>query len=150
MKRIVCPTDFSDAAEAAERQAAALAGPLGAELVLLHVATETPLWRESLAVQVRAVFEAQRKWVADTLAARAAALSGRGVSVRWLVKVGVPWEEIVRAATDERADMIVMGTQGRTGLDRLLLGSVAERVVRAAPCPVLTVRPDNPEAGGTS
>jgi nucleotide-binding universal stress UspA family protein len=57
------------------------------------------------------------------------------------VRVGGAWSEIVRLATEEHADMIVMGTQGRTGLHRLLLGSVAERVIRQAPCPVLTVRP---------
>jgi nucleotide-binding universal stress UspA family protein len=53
-------------------------------------------------------------------------------------------------AADEHADMIVMGTQGRTGLDRLLLGSVAERVIRHASCPVLTVRPNLESQGGTS
>ena len=56
------------------------------------------------------------------------------------MKVGVPFEEIVKIAGVERVDMIVMGTHGRSGLDRLLLGSVAERVIRLAPCPVLTVR----------
>jgi len=66
------------------------------------------------------------------------------------VKVGAPWQEIVRLAADEHADMIVMGTQGRSGLDRLLLGSVAERVVRHAPCPVLTVRPHPDDEGGAS
>jgi nucleotide-binding universal stress UspA family protein len=151
MKRIVCPTDFSEAAAPAERQAVALARPLGAEIVLLHVATESPLWRETLGTaQVREVFEAQRRWVADALAERVVALAGQGVSARAVVKVGVPWEQIVRVAADEDADMIVMGTQGRTGLDRLLLGSVAERVVRRAPCPVLTVRPEHRDNGGVS
>jgi nucleotide-binding universal stress UspA family protein len=108
------------------------------------VASDTPLWRESVATaQVRAVLEAQRKWAADTLAERC-----RAVSARWVLKVGVPWQEIVRAAAEERADMIVMGTHGRTGLERLLLGSVTERVVRGAPCPVLTVRPDHSNAEG--
>jgi nucleotide-binding universal stress UspA family protein len=151
VKRIVCPIDFSDAAAPAERQAVALARALGAEIVLLHVASEAPLWREPLGTPgVRAVFEAQRKWAADTLAERAVALAAEGVSARGVLKVGVPWQEIVRLAADEKADMIVMGTQGRTGLDRLLLGSVTERVVRQAPCPVLTVRPDNRDSGGTS
>jgi nucleotide-binding universal stress UspA family protein len=141
-KRIVCPTDFSAAAANAERHAVGLAKALGAELVLLHVASEAPLWRESVgSAEVRKIFESQRRWVADTLAERAGALGADGVKARGLVKVGVPWEEIVAAAADEHADMIVMGTEGRTGLDRLLLGSVAERVVRRAPCPVLTVRP---------
>jgi nucleotide-binding universal stress UspA family protein len=151
VKRLLCPTDFSDAAASAERQAATLARALGAELVLLHVASENPLWRETVgSTQVRAVFEAQRKWAADTLAARITALAAEGVSARSLVKVGVAWEEIVRAASDEHADLIVIGTHGRTGLDRLLLGSVAERVVRRAPCPVLSVRPDTPNLEGGS
>ena len=151
MKRILCPTDFSEAAGPAERQAVALAKVLGAELVLLHVASEAPLWRETLGTaEVRKVFESQHKWVSDALAERAVALQAEGLSARSLVKVGVPWEEIVQAAADERADLIVMGTLGRTGLDRLLLGSVADRVVRRAPCPVLTVRPTGGDNGGKS
>jgi nucleotide-binding universal stress UspA family protein len=143
VKRIVCPTDFSERAAPAERQAVRLAKALGAELVLAHVGTEAPLWREGFYTpDVRAVFESQRKWAADTLADRVVALAADGVVARAVVRVGLPWEEIVRLATDEHADMIVMGTQGRTGLDRLLLGSVAERVIRRAACPVLTVRPN--------
>jgi nucleotide-binding universal stress UspA family protein len=150
VQRIVCPIDFSDASAAAERQAASLAGALGAEVLLLHVATETPLYRETLGTPgVRQVFEAQRAWVSDTLAARVQALAGTGVRARSVVKLGVPWQEIVQTAIDEKADMIVMGTQGRTGLDRLLIGSVAERVVRHAPCPVMTVRAEA-RGGGAS
>ena len=60
----------------------------------------------------------------------------------------MPFEESVKAARGERADMIVMGTHGRSGLERVLLGSVAERVIRLAPCPVLTVRQAMPGAIG--
>jgi nucleotide-binding universal stress UspA family protein len=148
MKRIICPTDFSEPAAAAERQAGRLAVALGAEIVLLHVATEAPLWRETVfSANLLGVFEAQRKWAQDALAQRGVALAAEGVTARSVVKVGAAWREIVRLATEEHADMIVMGTQGRTGLDRLLLGSVAERVVRHAPCPVLTVR-SNPDGEG--
>jgi nucleotide-binding universal stress UspA family protein len=141
VKRIVCATDFSERAASAERQAVALARALGAELVLTHVGVDAPLWREGLHTpSVRAVFEAQHTWASETLAARAAALRAEGVPARAIVRVGPPWEEIVRVAAEEHADLIVMGTQGRTGLERLLLGSVAERVIRQAPCPVLTVR----------
>ena len=63
------------------------------------------------------------------------------------MQVGVPFEEIVKIAEEERADMIVMGTHGRGGLNRMLLGSVAERVIRLAPCPVLTVREATAEVG---
>ena len=144
MKCIVCPTDFSESATRAEQEGIRLAKALGAELVLAHVATDATLWREGVYTpELRALVEGQRKWAADSLAARATALAADGVTARAVVKVGVAWKEIVRLAAEEHAEMIVIGTQGRTGLEHLLLGSVAERVIRNAPCPVLTVRPDN-------
>jgi nucleotide-binding universal stress UspA family protein len=151
MKRIVCPTDFSEAAAMAEREAVRLAAALGAEIVLLHVASEAPLWRESVyTASLLGVFEGQRKWAEDALAERVKELAAQGIAARTVVKIGAAWNEIVRLATEEHADMIVMGTQGRTGLDRFLLGSVAERVIRQAPCPVLTVRPNPEKHGGAS
>ena len=81
-----------------------------------------------------------RRLAEDTLEARCGQLRQSGIKARWRLEVGVPFEEIVKAAHEEGADMIVMGTHGRSGLNRLLLGSVAERVVRLALCPVLTVR----------
>jgi nucleotide-binding universal stress UspA family protein len=116
---------------------------LGAELILAHVGTDATLWREGIYTpEMRTLIEGQHKWAAESLSARAAALAVEGVTTRAVVKAGVAWEEIVCLATEEHADMIVIGTQGRTGLERLILGSVAERVLRHAPCPVLTVRPD--------
>ena len=141
MKRILCPTDFSDGAAGAERQAAGLARALGAELLLLHVVNESPLWSETLyTADVRRVFAGRRTWAEQALTARTKTLAADGVTARGAVRSGVAWREIIAAARDERVDMIVMGTQGRTGLDRLLMGSVAERVVCLAACPVLTVR----------
>jgi len=141
MKRIMCPTDFSDAAEHAQSQAVGLARALGAELLLLHVATEAPLGNTALYTpEVRRVIESERKWAEEALAARVKMLAAEGLTARSAVRSGAAWQEIVDAATEEKADLIVMGTHGRTGLDRALLGSVAERVVRAAACPVLTVR----------
>jgi nucleotide-binding universal stress UspA family protein len=69
-----------------------------------------------------------------------AAARAEGRRVRTAVRVGVPYEEIVALARDERADLLVIGTRGRSGVPHALLGSVAERVVRLAPCPVLSVR----------
>jgi nucleotide-binding universal stress UspA family protein len=140
--RILHPTDFSECAEQARAEAVRLARALGAELILLHVAVETPLYVEGLMgmADVRKVFDAQRKWAGETLEARAAETRDAGVAARWRLSVGVPFEEIVKAAEEEGADMIVMGSHGRHGLDRLLLGSVANRVIRMAGCPVLTVR----------
>lgn len=142
MKKILCATDFSSCAEQAIDQAVRLARALGAELVLLHVAVEAPLFREGLAgsEEVRRVFAAQRDWARATLEERAAACRGAGVPTVALVVPGVPAQEILSAAETEAADLIVLGTHGRGGFARWLLGSVADRVVRSARCPVLTVR----------
>jgi nucleotide-binding universal stress UspA family protein len=146
--KILHPTDFSECAAQAQAMAVDLAGKLGAEIVLLQVLVETPLYGESILSmpKVQSVYDAQRKWAEETLEARADDLRRRGLKVSWRAQVGVPFEEIVKVAEEERADMIVMGTHGRTGLGRAFLGSVAERVVRLAPCPVLTVRPAKSEA----
>ena len=141
---IVYATDFSASAEPAEAQAIRLAQVLGDELVFVHVATETPLYGEGGLgmADVRAVYDAQRRWATDVLNSRVAAARQAGIRARFSLRVGVPTKEIVAAADEEKARMIVIGTHGRSGLDRLLLGSVAERVIRRASCPVLTVRPN--------
>lgn len=143
--KIVCATDFSEPGQAAEEQAVALAQALGAELVYVHVSVETLLYGESALsmTDIQRVYDAQRRWAEETLAARVTAATQRGITARWLLRVGAPFEQIVAAAGDEKADMLAIGTHGRSGLNRLLMGSVAERVVRVAPCPVLTVRPRN-------
>jgi nucleotide-binding universal stress UspA family protein len=140
---IIHPTDFSEEAEAAEAEAIRLARALGGGLVLVHVASEAMIYGDTgLGTgRVRKVYEAQAKWAEAHLAARARTLAAKGVPTRWVRRPGVPHEEIVKAAIREKADYIVMGTHGYGGLSRLMLGSVAEKVIRAAPCPVVTVRP---------
>lgn len=140
---LVVATDFSDAASAGEARALRVAQLLGAEVIFVHVAIETPLYGEGPfgMADVRAVYEGQRKWATAELGARVVSAKDAGVPARFLLRVGVPFEEIARVAAEEKAEMVVIGTHGRSGLDRFLLGSVAERVVRTAPCPVLTVRP---------
>ena len=140
--RIVVPTDFSSCAEEAWALAQRLAGALGSELVLVHVLVEAPLWGEGPfnRDRTREVFEAARKWAGDKLEEWAAEARGKGLTVRLTLRTGAPHEEIVALATDERADLVVVGTHGRGGMNRALLGSVTDRVVRLAPCPVLTVR----------
>ena len=141
--KILCATDFSDAGLAAEAQAAALARALGAELVYVHVTVEAVLYGEGPfgTADLQEVYDAQRRWAQDMLAGRVQAAEAQGLRARSVHRVGVADDEVVAAAQAESADMLVMGTHGRAGLDRFLLGSVAERVVRLAPCPVLTVRP---------
>jgi universal stress protein A len=121
--RVVVPTDFSACAEEAWALAQRVAQVSGSELVLVHV-LEAPLDSEAR----------------ETLEQWAAKARQRGLKARTVVKTGTPHQEIVDLATDERADLVVIGTHGRGGLNRALLGSVADRVVRLAPCPVLTVR----------
>jgi universal stress protein A len=143
---IVYATDFSESARPAEDEALLLARAFGDDVVFVHVATETPLYGEGGLgmADVRGVYDAQRRWATDALTARVAAARAAGVCARFSLRVGTPPEEIVAAAAEEKARMIVVGTHGRSGLDRLLLGSVAERVIRRAPCPVVTVRPPEP------
>jgi nucleotide-binding universal stress UspA family protein len=140
--KIVHPTDFSDCAEQARGLALQLARALGAELVLLHVAVEAPLFREGLigARELERLFEEQREWARRALEERAAECRGQGVATLARVVTGVPHQEIVEAARRDGAAFIVMGTHGRGALERFFLGSVADRVVRAAPCAVVTRR----------
>lgn len=143
---ILHATDFSECADQAQEQAVRLARALGAEVILLHVSVETPLYGEGLIGmgEVQKIYEAQRKWAETTLDGRTAEVRNQGVVARWLLRTGMPHEEVVRAAEEEGAELIAMGTHGRGGLNRLLLGSVADRVIRAAGCPVLTLREAKP------
>ena len=153
--RILHPTDFSECAMQAESSAVALLGPLGGELVLLHVLVEAPLYSEApfrmsradimpLGEDVQNIYNAHRTWAEHALETRARALRDRGIKASWRLQTGVPYEEIVKVAGEERVDMIAIGTHGRGGLNRLLMGSVADRVIRLAACPVLTVRGTKP------
>jgi nucleotide-binding universal stress UspA family protein len=142
MAKILVPTDFSEPAKRAEDAAIELARRLGSEILLLHVSVEAPLYNEGMRglVEPRQVYEAQRVWAETTLAARAAEIRAKGVSAHADIRSGVAVDQILRAAEDPDVEMIVIGTHGRGGLSRLFLGSVADRIVRVAPCPVMTVR----------
>lgn len=138
-KRIIVATDFSETAEAATSYAIALAKELGAEVVLMH-AYEVPTYAfpEGAVIQAE-LFDRLEHVSREALASVAAQHASSGVSLRTVLRNGVPFREICDAAREEGADLLVLGTHGRRGLSRLLLGSVAERVVRSAPCPVLTL-----------
>jgi len=144
IRRILVPTDFSDCALPAVRYAAELADKFGAELVLLHVVPDAVLALPDAVMptpapvaDLNALTEAGKTGLANLIAAEK--LEPR--HPRTEVRIGSPAAEIVAAATDLHADLICIGTHGRGGIARVLLGSVAELVVRQAPCPVLTVRP---------
>ena len=140
--KIVHPTDFSECAEQARDLAVELAQALGAELILLHVAVEAPLFGEGLmgTHALERIFEEQREWAKKALEERAADCRGKGVPTLARVVTGAPHREIVETAKREGAAFIVMGTYGRGALERFFLGSVADRIIRAAPCAVVTRR----------
>lgn len=140
-KTILVATDFSRSSEHALEYAQGLAKSFGGTLHLLHVVPDPVLasaWSEAYAYDLTALGERLRVEAAQQLAARAQSI--RDVSVTTEAIIGVPATLISFTAAERGVDLIVMATHGRSGLSHLFLGSVAERVVRTAPCPVLTVR----------
>jgi nucleotide-binding universal stress UspA family protein len=131
--RILVPTDFSPPSEAALAYARELAHRFDAALHLIHIA-ENPFLR-AVVNDRRVLEDATVRWLQDRLTD---AERQQG-AVAILQQSDEPANEILRYAKSADIDLIVIGTHGRTGLARVVLGSVAEAVVRAAPCPVLTV-----------
>jgi nucleotide-binding universal stress UspA family protein len=142
-RRLLHPTDFSKASSAAFARALAEAKQRRGELLLVHVlAPVIPVASEgyvspSVYEQMSASARAWAQKQMDRLVAKAKAAR---VRARGQLLEGVAHEQIIRAAKRNRADLIVIGTHGRTGVARFFLGSVAARVAATAPCPVLTVR----------
>lgn len=136
-KKIVVPTDFSSCAEIGVQAAAGLQQASGAEVLLLHV---TEPAHSGLRVQTSDLHEAMRNEAAAKLGKIAAEAFAQGGSVRFVVKEGHPAEVICKTAAEEKADTIIIPTHGHSGLAHMLLGSVAEKVVRHAKCSVLVVR----------
>jgi len=143
---ILHPTDFSDRSQLAFRLACALARDYGARLVLLHVAPIPVL------VYGEGVVPPQPDDYLEQLEEELHRLQAPdpSIHVEHRLKEGDPVTEILEVAEETGADLVVMGTHGRTGLGRLLMGSVAEHVVRRASCPVLTVRTPSPLAEQSS
>ena len=152
IKKILLPTDFSDTADAALAYAAGLAADLGATIDLVHVFSDP----YALSMSVPEVYapvpaDVRERVLTDLrahLRARLDTIGGQGVTGTDTIVTGLVAPTIVKYAADHAIDLIVIGTHGRRGVAHLLLGSVAEHVVRTATCPVLTVR--QPEAAVTA
>jgi universal stress protein A len=141
-RRMLHPTDFSRASAPALRRAVALARACRAPLVVLHVMTPpSPFISEGAPpTSYTELLRLARRSAKRRLAAVLARVKREGVRATAIFAEGIPADGILRAARRARTDLIVMGTHGRTGLSRVFMGSVAERVVRESRCAVLTVR----------
>lgn len=143
IKQILLPTDFSDCAEPATALALDLAQTFAARLIVLSV-YNAPLYFGALGelyLVPAEIVERLRSEVEGLLAQLRERAAARGITALTQAVEGIAHEKILEVARGQGIDLIVMGTHGRTGLRHLLLGSTAERVVRTAQCPVLTLRP---------
>lgn len=140
-QHILVPIDFSSYADQALEYAVELALKLQARLTLLHVIHLTPLVLGDSVTSLPGTFleevETEAEQLMHTSLGR---LRNAGLPGETVIVHGIPFQAIIDTAKDKGADLIVMGTHGRTGLTHVLMGSVAEKVVRLAPCPVLVTR----------
>jgi universal stress protein A len=140
--RVLVPVDFSAHSDRALRYAATLAGRVGASVELLHVVEDFTYgaFSEVYVPHVPALIQEAINSAVERLTPLKAEVFPHGTDVETVVYVGRAALTIVEYASAGKFDLIVMGTHGRTGLSHLFMGSVAEQVLRTAPCPVLTVR----------
>lgn len=150
LSKILLTTDLSPVSKEAFPLAVGLAKAFGASITCLHVFEEDLLavypmiagYMQPEVIAAGAYREEAKKRAAEALDAMAASLRKEGVKADTMLRTGAkPFAEIVKAARELPADLVVCATHGRTGLKHALIGSTAERVVRKAPCAVLTVKP---------
>lgn len=136
-KRILCPVDFSSASDAALDLASKLARETGAKLFIIHIEDSAAVVSPGLFGNLPPTTNIEDHRLAKTLP------TATEVSFEHDLLFGDPADEIVEFANKKDIDLIVMGSHGRTGLLRMLMGSVAEGVIRNAPVPVLSLKPDS-------
>ena len=144
-KKILCPTDFSEPSYEAIKAAGELAYHFGSELHIVHVIAPVPIIPVPIGPEPSAFNVSSYEQELDVSSKRALEevvnqLESKELKTRLIALRGDPAEEILRTVDEENVDLIVIATRGRTGLDRLIFGSVAEKVVRLAKCPVLLIR----------
>lgn len=142
LKRILVPVDFSPPSRKALPYALSFAAQFDAEIILLHVVEPAiyPTEMGYVPVEIETLYQTMHQSTSEKLAELARAQVPAAIPSRTMVRVGAPFQEITLAAQELDVDLIVIATHGYTGLKHVFMGSTAERVVRHAPCPVLTVR----------
>jgi universal stress protein A len=144
-QKFLIPIDFSEFANQALDYAIALATKLQARLTLLHVIHAMPLGVAEMGASLPySYLQELEADIAQSMGEYLTRVQEAGLEGEIMIVHGVPFEEIVNTAAANQIDLIIMGTHGRSGLQHVLLGSVAEKVVRLAPCPVLVSRPTSP------
>jgi nucleotide-binding universal stress UspA family protein len=138
--KILAPTDLSDLSLAGVKYALELAQSQDAEVILYYVISIADNWPREKFDPIRGLVEDQKRLLDRFVREQLADLSAQ-VKLRQIVEIGVPYKSIVEKAAEEGVDMIIMSTHGRSGFDHMLIGSVTEKVVRRATCPVLSIRP---------
>ena len=133
LKKILAPTDFSDLSGEGVRYACLLANDIGAQVIVLNVVV-----LDETNTVVDGEIEAHKERLTDFVA-KAVPNHGADVNLREVVLTGQPYSAIVDCAENEQIDLIVMSSHGRSGLSRMLIGSVTDRLLRAAKCPVMVV-----------
>lgn len=146
IRTILVPIEFHEGSAASLKNAVELASKVGAELTVLHV-WQMPVYAFPVvgtSIQVAELGKSIEKSAQQALDEMVKEHEGQGVTIRTVLRVGTPWEQILEVAREIDADMIVMATHGRKGVPRALLGSVAEKVIRMSSVPVLTFRLGEP------
>ena len=142
--KILAPTDLSTLSRPAVRYAVETALAQNAEVIVYNVVSEDVEWfdKDDALSPANALVPQQKLRLDEFVKESCAEFLGK-VRINQAVGVGIPYKEIIRKAEEENADMIIMSTHGRTGLDHFMLGSVTEKVVAHAPCRVLSMRPES-------
>jgi nucleotide-binding universal stress UspA family protein len=140
--KLLLPTDFSDCSAEAARVARLLAERFGSRIVVLHVLDEPaaldPMFRGDVPLEM--LRSRMEQFAQENMDAFLAAHFSGFENVDTMLAAGIPYREIIKKARECGAGLIVIGTHGRTGVEHVIFGSTAEKVVRIAPCPVLSVR----------
>ncbi len=144
IKSILCPLDFSDASKNAFRYACEFARSMGSKIYLLHIVEPRPIAADMTLTYIP-VEEDLEKAAREDIEPLAQEAREKGIDVQVDVVIGIPSEVILHQIVESDASMLIMGSHGKTGLSRLLMGSVAEGVVRKAKVPVLIVKADEKE-----
>ena len=140
VKNILVPVDYSESGDAAMAYAESLAREYGAEMHLVHVYEQTFAYVDAGFAGAPVPADVQPADLKEEEAKLEQITPAGDIKFRRAFLVGSPTDDLVKYAKDNKIDLVVMGTHGRTGLTRLLMGSVAEGVVRRSPCPVLTIK----------